>query len=225
MADCVKPRHPIPQCRQRLGARGIVPLLPVRRRQHRFRFDLNPREARQPDCAMREMRRDCPTSGFRRADLGGPQAARIAQAPDEVHHRLHAYMHPGGYLLTGKPERHFGAYRMSFAEYHDPMAPALAGEIGTCCHFRRGAGRVDHGLRTCDQLRHEDRITVVTKDPKPHFVPLEPLGRSGLARPRRGDVRPCPVIARKRINFHPVVAERLHPEGIVSARPTAATSQ
>jgi len=37
-----------------------------------------------------------------------------------------------------------------------------------------------------DQLRKEDTITVVTKDPTYHFVPSN-LDRRGLARPRRCD--------------------------------------
>ncbi|WP_431299808.1 NAD(P)/FAD-dependent oxidoreductase [Tabrizicola sp. BL-A-41-H6] len=63
-----------------------------------------------------------------------------------------------------------------------------------------------------DQLRPEDRITVVTKDPKYHFVPSNPWIAVGWREREDITVDLRPTMAKKGIGFIPVAAERLHPE-------------
>ncbi|NBZ89933.1 NAD(P)/FAD-dependent oxidoreductase [Stagnihabitans tardus] len=63
-----------------------------------------------------------------------------------------------------------------------------------------------------DQLRKEDRVTVVTKDPTYHFVPSNPWIAVGWRKREEITVDLAPTMARKGINFIPVAAEKLHPE-------------
>lgn len=63
-----------------------------------------------------------------------------------------------------------------------------------------------------EQLRPEDRVTVVTKDPKYHFVPSNPWIAVGWRKRDEITVDLAPVMAKKGIGFIPVAAERLHPE-------------
>jgi sulfide:quinone oxidoreductase len=62
-----------------------------------------------------------------------------------------------------------------------------------------------------DQLRPEDRITVVTKEPTYHFVPSNPWIAVGWRDRKDITVDLGPTMAKKGINFLPVAAERLHP--------------
>ncbi|HEX9858767.1 MAG TPA: FAD/NAD(P)-binding oxidoreductase, partial [Paracoccaceae bacterium] len=63
-----------------------------------------------------------------------------------------------------------------------------------------------------DQLRAEDTITVVTKDPKYHFVPSNPWIAVGWRDREDITVDLAPTMQKKGIGFIPVAAERLHPE-------------
>lgn len=63
-----------------------------------------------------------------------------------------------------------------------------------------------------DRLRKEDTITVVTKDPKYHFVPSNPWIAVGWRDREAITVDLVPVMAKKKITFRPVAAERLHPD-------------
>lgn len=63
-----------------------------------------------------------------------------------------------------------------------------------------------------DQLRKEDTITVVTKDPTYHFVPSNPWIAVGWRDRQDVTVDLAPTMAKKDIAFKPVAAERLHPE-------------
>jgi sulfide:quinone oxidoreductase len=63
-----------------------------------------------------------------------------------------------------------------------------------------------------DQLRREDTITVVTKDPKYHFVPSNPWIAVGWRGRDDITVDLAPTMAKKGIGFIPVAAECLHPE-------------
>lgn len=63
-----------------------------------------------------------------------------------------------------------------------------------------------------EQLRPEDRVTVVTKDPQYHFVPSNPWIAVGWRDRADISVDLGPAMAKKRIDFIPVAAERLHPE-------------
>ncbi|MCX7671523.1 MAG: NAD(P)/FAD-dependent oxidoreductase, partial [Anaerolineae bacterium] len=63
-----------------------------------------------------------------------------------------------------------------------------------------------------DQLRKEDRITVVTKDPLYHFVPSNPWIAVGWRERADITVDLAPTMKKKGIDFRPVAAERLHPE-------------
>jgi len=63
-----------------------------------------------------------------------------------------------------------------------------------------------------DQLRKEDKVTVVTKDPKYHFVPSNPWIAVGWRDREDITVDLAPTMAKKGIGFVPVAAEKLHPE-------------
>ncbi len=63
-----------------------------------------------------------------------------------------------------------------------------------------------------DQLRPEDRLTVVTKDPQYHFVPSNPWVAVGWRGRRDISVDLAQVFAKKGIEFRPTAAKKLHPE-------------
>ncbi len=63
-----------------------------------------------------------------------------------------------------------------------------------------------------DQIRPEDTITVVTKDPKYHFVPSNPWLAVGWRERKDIEVDLAPTMAKKGIAFKTVAAEKLHPE-------------
>ncbi len=63
-----------------------------------------------------------------------------------------------------------------------------------------------------DQLRADDRITVVTKDPIYHFVPSNPWVAVGWRTRDNVEVDLAPVFAKKGIDFRPVAARKLDPE-------------
>ncbi len=63
-----------------------------------------------------------------------------------------------------------------------------------------------------DKLRKEDRITVVTKEPKYHFVPSNPWIAVGWRERDDITVDLAPVMAKKGIDFKAVAAEKLLPE-------------
>ena len=62
-----------------------------------------------------------------------------------------------------------------------------------------------------DQLRPEDTLTVVTKDPKYHFVPSNPWIAVGWREREEITVDLGPAMAKRGIRFLPVAAEKLHP--------------
>lgn len=61
-----------------------------------------------------------------------------------------------------------------------------------------------------DQIRKEDKITVVTKDPKYHFVPSNPWVAVGWRDRDAITVDLGPTLAKKGIDFKPVAAKKLH---------------
>lgn len=63
-----------------------------------------------------------------------------------------------------------------------------------------------------DQLRPEDTITVVTRDPVYHFVPSNPWIAVGWRKREEISVDLAATMAKKGIGFKPVAAERLVPE-------------
>lgn len=63
-----------------------------------------------------------------------------------------------------------------------------------------------------EQIRKEDRITVVTKDPKYHFVPSNPWVAVGWRGRDDISVDLGPTLAKKGIDFKPVAAKKLHAE-------------
>ena len=63
-----------------------------------------------------------------------------------------------------------------------------------------------------DQLRPGDSLTVVTKDPKYHFVPSNPWVAVKWRTREAVEVDLAPVFASKGINFKPVAARKLMPE-------------
>nr|AEN94583.1 sulfide-quinone reductase [Rhodobacter capsulatus] len=62
-----------------------------------------------------------------------------------------------------------------------------------------------------EQVRKEDKVTVVTKDPMYHFVPSNPWVAVGWRDRKEITVDLAPTMARKNIDFIPVAAKRLHP--------------
>jgi sulfide:quinone oxidoreductase len=63
-----------------------------------------------------------------------------------------------------------------------------------------------------EQLRKEDTVTVITKDPKYHFVPSNPWIAVGWRKRDDITVDLAPAMEKKKINFIPVAAERVHPK-------------
>ncbi|MDP3959114.1 MAG: FAD/NAD(P)-binding oxidoreductase [Pseudorhodobacter sp.] len=63
-----------------------------------------------------------------------------------------------------------------------------------------------------EQLRAEDTVTVITKDPKYHFVASNPWIAVGWRERKDISVDLAPTMAKKGIKFIPVAAEKLHPE-------------
>ena len=63
-----------------------------------------------------------------------------------------------------------------------------------------------------EQLRSGDTLTVVTKDPKYHFVPSNPWVAVGWRKPGDIEVDLAPVFAKKGIAFKAVAARKLNPE-------------
>jgi sulfide:quinone oxidoreductase len=63
-----------------------------------------------------------------------------------------------------------------------------------------------------DQLRKEDKVTVVTKGATYHFVPSNPWIAVGWRKREEITVDLAPVMKKKGIGFIPVAAERLHPQ-------------
>ncbi|WP_444452404.1 NAD(P)/FAD-dependent oxidoreductase [Rhodobacter capsulatus] len=63
-----------------------------------------------------------------------------------------------------------------------------------------------------EQVRKEDKVTVITKDPMYHFVPSNPWVAVGWRSRKDITVDLAPTMARKNINFIPVAAKRLHPD-------------
>jgi sulfide:quinone oxidoreductase len=61
-----------------------------------------------------------------------------------------------------------------------------------------------------DHLRKEDKITVVTKDPKYHFVPSNPWIAVGWRERKDITVDLAPAMAKRGVDFIPVAAEKLH---------------
>ncbi len=63
-----------------------------------------------------------------------------------------------------------------------------------------------------ETVRKEDKITVITKDPKYHFVPSNPWIAVGWRDRKDITVDLAPTMKKKGIEFIPVAAEKLHPE-------------
>ena len=63
-----------------------------------------------------------------------------------------------------------------------------------------------------EQLRAQDTVTVITRDPKYHFVPSNPWIAVGWRARKDISVDLAPTMAKKGIKFIPVAAEKLHPE-------------
>ena len=63
-----------------------------------------------------------------------------------------------------------------------------------------------------ESLRPEDKITVITKDPKYHFVPSNPWVAVGWREEQDITIDLAPTMAKKGIAFIPTAAEKLHPE-------------
>ncbi|PTV95508.1 sulfide-quinone oxidoreductase [Rhodobacter aestuarii] len=63
-----------------------------------------------------------------------------------------------------------------------------------------------------EQVRKEDKITVITKDPHYHFVPSNPWVAVGWRSRKEITVDLAPTMKKKNIDFIPVAAEKLHPE-------------
>src|SRR5690606_30000393 len=75
-----------------------------------------------------------------------------------------------------------------------------------------GLGGSIMAYELADQVRKEDRITVVTKDPAYHFVPSNPWVAVGWRKREDITVDLAETMRKKGIEFRTVAAEKLHPE-------------
>ena len=73
-----------------------------------------------------------------------------------------------------------------------------------------GLGGAIMAYEVKDQLRKEDTVTVVTKDPLYHFVPSNPWIAVGWRAREEITVDLAPTMKKKGISFIPVAAEKLH---------------
>ena len=62
-----------------------------------------------------------------------------------------------------------------------------------------------------EKLRPEDTLTVITRDPKYHFVPSNPWVAVGWRKQDDIEVDLAPILAKKGIAFKPVAAVKLDP--------------
>lgn len=63
-----------------------------------------------------------------------------------------------------------------------------------------------------DQMRDEDTITVVSKDPKYHFVPSNPWVAVNWRSRDDVEIDLAPIFERRGINFHPSAVKKLDPD-------------
>lgn len=75
-----------------------------------------------------------------------------------------------------------------------------------------GLGGSIMAYELADQIRKEDRITVITKDPAYHFVPSNPWVAVGWRKRDDITVNLAETMRKKGIAFKTVAAEKLHPE-------------
>jgi sulfide:quinone oxidoreductase len=73
-----------------------------------------------------------------------------------------------------------------------------------------GLGGAIMAYEVKDQLRPEDTVTVITKDPTYHFVPSNPWIAVGWRKRAEITVDLAPAMAKRKINFIPVAAQKLH---------------
>jgi len=75
-----------------------------------------------------------------------------------------------------------------------------------------GLGGMTMAFEMRADARPDDRITVVTNNPKFHFVPSNPWVAVDWRKREEIEVDAGPVLAKRNIDFIPVGAKRLHPE-------------
>ncbi len=75
-----------------------------------------------------------------------------------------------------------------------------------------GLGGVVMAYEMKDQLRPGDKLTVVTKDPKYHFVPSNPWIPVRWRQREDIQIDLAPTFAKRGIDFKPVPAAKVHPE-------------
>jgi sulfide:quinone oxidoreductase len=75
-----------------------------------------------------------------------------------------------------------------------------------------GLGGVIMAYEMKDQMRPEDRLTVVTKDPIYHFVPSNPWVAVGWRSRDAVEVKLAPIFAKRGINFKPVPVSKVIPD-------------
>ena len=63
-----------------------------------------------------------------------------------------------------------------------------------------------------DQIRPEDKITVITKDTQYHFVPSNPWIAVGWRKRDDITIDLAPTMKKKGIDFKTIAAEKVHPE-------------
>ncbi|NJL06925.1 MAG: NAD(P)/FAD-dependent oxidoreductase [Methylacidiphilales bacterium] len=75
-----------------------------------------------------------------------------------------------------------------------------------------GLGGVIMAYEMKDQMRKDDSLTVITKDPVYHFVPSNPWVAVGWRTRESVEVDLAPVFSKRGIDFKPVPAARVHPD-------------
>ena len=75
-----------------------------------------------------------------------------------------------------------------------------------------GIGGMPMAYEMRQLARKEDRVTVISNNPKFHFVPSNPWVAVDWRKREEIELEVGPVLAKKNIDFIPVGAKRLHPE-------------
>jgi sulfide:quinone oxidoreductase len=75
-----------------------------------------------------------------------------------------------------------------------------------------GLGGMPMALEMREAARREDRVTVISNNPKFHFVPSNPWVAVNWRQREEIELEIAPILARRNIDFIPVGVERLHPD-------------
>lgn len=210
--------QPVIQRHKGFCLQRVKPLLSVRADPHdtsRVQDSQVPRYARLRDTNLRHKRADRLFAAAQ--DLHDLGADRIGQNLKQDHMLIHVYIHD--YVFNKvKLDPECGAEMIQINVF--PAGPVKLtvkspGKGFIMAHvvvLGAGLGGSIMAYELRDKLRPEDTITVITKDPKYHFVPSNPWVAVGWRTRQDVSVDLAPIMAKKGIAFKAIAAETLIPQ-------------